>query len=130
MSEGLMIVPAQATDEMVNAGAEAMRRNNVSNTGATFPAEAFIKDARLCWPAMAQAFDPITWEVAKAQITRELIEQAEAEAQAARSTIDEINAIPDDGNWMAREHDLQDASNRLLRALTVASWLKSQIEGE
>lgn len=61
-------------------------------------------------------------------VIRALIEKAEAEAQAARSTIDEINAIPDDGNWMAREHDLQDASNRLLRALAVASWLKSQIE--
>lgn len=92
--KALVIVPAQATDEMVLAG--------MDYPYAAVPSVL----ARDVYRIMIQAFDPITWEEARAQIIRELIEKAEAESWTAGLCVC-------DGTIDQEDH--------------AAQWLKSQL---
>jgi hypothetical protein len=71
MSDTLVIVPAQPTDAMVAAGFGWRQVDMPDNIAPA--SEAAILHAG--YQLMVQAFDPITWEVARAQVIRELVEK-------------------------------------------------------
>jgi len=62
-------------------------------------------------------------------VIRDLMEKAEAAAKASREIRrDQIRAIPDDGPWQELEDEYYDEGKKLARALTIAAWLKDQLE--